>query len=148
MSSSAYSWLVALHAHLAVLGLAVLMHPIVTLRSRNSVGKNTLLTADLAAILLAAPFFLGWIVYPTYRARVKPALFLTHPDMVLRFETKEHLAAMAVALVVAGAVTLRAAGRRPVGREAAWSLLLVGWVLALITAAFGVLVHGLAHPGF
>jgi hypothetical protein len=148
MSSSAYSWLVALHGHLSVLGLAVLMHPIVTLRSRSGVGKNTMLTAELAAILLSTPFFLGWVVYPTYRARVKPMLFLSHPDIVLRFETKEHLGAMAVALVVAGAVTLRAAGRRPVGREAAWSLLLVGWVLALLTAALGVLVHGLAHPGF
>ena len=68
--------------------------------------------------------------------------------MVLRFETKEHLAAIALGLVIAGTLTLRVSGRRPAGKEAAWSLLLCGWFLALTTALLGVFVHGRAHPAF
>lgn len=143
-----YAWLIAVHGHLAVLGLAVLTHPIVTLRLRKAVARNTLLTAELAAILLAAPFALGWLAYPTYRRMVKPALYLAHPDAVLRFESKEHLAVFAVAMVVAGAGTLRLAGRHPAGKDAAWILLACGWVLGLVAAGLGLAVHGLAHPGW
>jgi hypothetical protein len=148
MTGASFAWLVSLHEALAVLGLAVLVHPLVTLRLRSAVSRNTLLTADLAAMLLGSSFALGWAIYPTYRRLVKPALFLAHPDAVLRFETKEHLAAMAVALVVAGALTLRAAGGRAAGKEAAWSLLLCGGFLAVTTALLGVFVHGRAHPAF
>lgn len=145
---SPYAWLVTVHGLVAALGLAVLLHPIVTLRLRKAVSRNTLLTAELAALLLAAPFTMGLFVYPTYRQLVKPALFLSNPGAVLRFETKEHLAVMTVALVIAGAETLRFAGRRPAGKEAAWSLLACGWVLGLLTAVLGVAVHGWAHPGY
>lgn len=143
-----YTWLVSLHAFLSALGLAVLLHPVLTLRRRTGVSRAMLWSSDLGAALMAAPFVVGWVLYPTYRKSVKPALWLGHPDVVLRFETKEHLAAMAVALAVAGAVTLRVAGRKEVGREAAWSLLLCGWSLGIITALFGWYVHGRAHPGF
>ncbi|MEQ1508107.1 MAG: hypothetical protein ABMB14_38110 [Myxococcota bacterium] len=148
MSPQAYSWLTHVHGHIAVLGLAVLLHPVITLRRRTGVSKNMLLSADLGAMLLTTAFAIGWFVYPVYRKSVKPPLWLGHPEVVLRFESKEHLAAMAVALAIAGALTLRIAGRRPVGREAAWILLLLGWTLGVITAMFGVFVTGAAHPGF
>jgi hypothetical protein len=148
VSPHAYAWLVELHGHVAVLGLAVLLHPVITLRRRGKATPYVMLTAELGALLLAAPAALGWALYPAYRARVKPPLWLGDPQAVLRFESKEHLAAMAVVLAVAGAITLRAAGRRPVGREAAWSLLAVGWTLGVLAAALGVFVTGAAHPGW
>lgn len=148
MSGQVYSWLVSLHGHLAVLGLAVLLHPVITLRRRNSVSKNVMLTADLGALLLLAPFAMGWAIYPTYRKTVKPLLWMEAPGAVLRFESKEHLAALAVALAVAGALTLRLGGRRPAGREAAWILLLCAWTLGVITALLGIYVRGQAQPGF
>jgi hypothetical protein len=148
VTPQAYAWLVEVHGHVAVLGLAVLLHPVITIRRRHRVTARMLLSAELGALLLAAPAALGWAIYPTYRASVKPPTWLGHPAAVLRFETKEHLAAMAVVLAVCGAITLRAAGRRPVGREAAWSLLATGWTLGVIAAALGVFVTGVAHPGW
>lgn len=148
MSGESYAWLVSIHGHLAVLGLAVLLHPVITLRRRNSVSKYVLLTADLGVLLLLMPTVLGWSIYPIYRRAIKPWLWLEAPGAVLRFESKEHLAAMAVALAMAGALTLRLAGRRPAGREAAWMLLLCGWTLGAITALLGIYVRGIAQPGF
>jgi zinc transporter ZupT len=148
LNGELYTWLVAIHAHLAVLGLAVLLHPVISLRRRNSISRNMLLTADLGALLLLLPYLMGWAIYPSYRRLVKPWLWIEAPGAVLRFESKEHLAAMAVALAVAGALTLRLAGRRPAGREAAWILLLCGWALGFITALLGIYVRGVAQPGF
>jgi hypothetical protein len=148
IDGTTYAWVVSLHGHFAVLGLAVLLHPVITLRRRNSISRNMLLTADLGALLLLMPYLLGWALYPTYRRLVKPWLWIESPGAVLRFESKEHLAAMAVSLAVAGALTLRLAGRRPAGREAAWILLLCAWTLGLITALLGIYVRGVAQPGF
>lgn len=148
MTPEGYAWLARLHGLLATLGLAVLMHPVITLRTRRALTPTLVFTADLAAVLLAGPFLLGLVLYPAYRAKVKPALWLGHPGAVLRFETKEHLAAMAVALVVGGALTLRVAGRHPAGRDAAWMMLLCGWALALVAALSGLWVAGRAHPAW
>ena len=79
---------------------------------------------------------------------MKPALWLQSQGAVLRFESKEHLAAMAVGLAIGGALTLRLAGRHPAGREAAWMQLLCGWALAVVTAILGVYVAGAAHPAW
>ena len=63
---------------------------------------NKAYSSGLVTSPRGAPVFIsrgiGWAIYPVYRARVKPALWLEAPGAVLRFETKEHLAAMAVAL--------------------------------------------------
>ncbi len=148
MTPELFAWLERLHGHVAMLGLAVLLHPIVTLRRRRGLTPWMVRTADLGALLLAAPFALGWALYPTYRASVKPALWLESQGAVLRFESKEHLAAMAMGLAVGGALTLRVSGRHPAGREAAWMLLLCGWALALVTAGLGLYVSGVAHPAW
>lgn len=143
-----FAWLARLHGLVATLGIAVLAHPVVLLRTRRAAAPLTLLTAELGAALLAAPFALGWWLYPVYTQRVKVALWTHHPDAVLRFETKEHLAAMATALAVGGALTLRVAGRDRPGREAAWALLACGWVMGLGAAVLGVYVAGRAHPAW
>jgi hypothetical protein len=148
VSPEGYAWLVHLHAHVATLGLAVLLHPVITLRTRGKVTPGAQLSADLGALLLVPAALAGFVAYGTYRQRVKPVLWLLHPGTVLRFETKEHLAALAVALAVAGALTLRVAGRGPAGRETAWSLLASAWLLGALTALLGVFVSGHAQPGW
>ncbi|MEZ4237312.1 MAG: hypothetical protein R3F59_14410 [Myxococcota bacterium] len=47
LGATGYAWLVGLHGHAAVLGLAVLLHPVVTLRTRRKVTPNAQLSADL-----------------------------------------------------------------------------------------------------
>lgn len=148
MTGEGYAWLARAHGLLAVLGLASLLHPVVLLRIRSNLVPHARLTAELGAAFLLSAFALGWWIYPQYRAHVKVPLYVLHPDAVLRFETKEHLAAMGVALAVGGALVLRVAGRQPVGREAAWILLLCGWTLGVVTALLGIYVSGHAHPGW
>lgn len=147
MTGRLYAALVALHGHLAVLGLAVLLHPVITL-GRRHLSPRTVLTADLGALLLAAPAALGWLLYPTYRARIKPALWLSEPAVALRFETKEHLASAAVVLAICGAATLRLAGGGEAGRRAARTLLALAWLLGVCAALLGAFVNSAAHPGF
>jgi hypothetical protein len=148
VSPESYAWVARFHGLVAVLGLAALLHPVVLLRTRASLPSHARLTAELGALFLVIAFAIGWWNYPAYRSNVKPALWLVHPEAVLRFETKEHLAAMSTALAVGGALVLRVGGRLTVGREAAWILLLCGWTLGVVTAILGVYVAGSAHPGW
>lgn len=148
MTPELFGFFARLHGHAATLGLAVLLHPVLTLRLRGKVTPNCQRSADLGAALLAAPAVLGLLLYGTYRARVKPALWLGHPSSVLRFETKEHLAVVAVALAVCGAACLRVAGRTPAGRETAWSLLASAWLLGVLAGLLGLYVSGHAQAGW
>lgn len=148
MTAEVYGLLVRLHGHLAVLGLALLLHPVITLSRRKALTKWTRWTAYLAAGLVALPFALGWLAYPTYREQVKPGLFQREHPALLLFESKEHLAALAVALAVSGALVLRAAGSERTGRRAAWSLLLAAWLCGTITTGLGIYVSAVAQPGW
>ena len=148
MTPEAFGWWARIHAHLATLALALLLHPVLTLRTRRKATRWTHLTAELGAALLLLVTGIGWAIYGTYRTRVKPALWLGHPAAVLRFETKKHLAAMAAALALGGALTLRVAHRSPAGREAAWIQLLLAFGLGLLAGLLGVFVGGSAQPGW
>ena len=143
-----FALLERVHGHLGWLGLAVLLHPVITLRLRRGVTRGTRLSVVLAALLMAAPYALGWVIYPTYRASVKPRLLLEARGWALAFETKEHLAFFALALTLAGAGTLLAAPRSPHGREAAWALLAAGWLCGVVVGVLGSLIAGRAHPAW
>ncbi len=131
-----FALLERIHGHVAVLGLAVLLHPVISLRRRRGTARYTQLSADLGALLLVAPVALGLAIYPAYRADVKPGLLVGAPLAAVAFETKEHLGAMAVALAIGGAVTLRHAP----AREAAWSLLFAGWLCGVAAGIVGIVV--------
>lgn len=148
MTAELYALLTRVHGHLAMLGLAVLLHPVITLARRKGLSVWTLRTAWIAAAMIAAPFALGWFLYPHYRMHVKVDLWQRGDAALLRFETKEHLAAFAVALAVSGAGVLQAAGRTPEGRRAAWALLLAAWCCGMATGLLGVWVGARAHPGW
>lgn len=148
MSPQTYALLERLHGHLALLGLALLVHPLVTLRRRPGLSRRTLLSADLAALLLLLPYVGGWLLYPTYRGQVKPDLVRDSLPLARIFESKEHLALMALSLVLGGVAVLHAAGRQPEGRTAAWWLLAAGLLCGGITAGLGVAVAAGAAPGW
>jgi hypothetical protein len=152
VTGAGYALWANVHGHLAVLGLAVLLHPVVTLVRRKAATPWTRRTAWLGAAMLTVPFAIGWWLYPTYRQRVKPALYAAHDPgsaaALKAFESKEHLAAMAVVLAVSGAVALHAAGRTPEGRRTAGALLLASWLCGVVAAALGLFVTARAQPGW
>lgn len=148
MNGALYSLLERVHGLAAALGLAVLLHPVITLRARRKPSRGAVLSADLGALLLLLPSGLGAWLYPVYRARVKPDLVEEAPRIAALFETKEHLALMAVALAVSGALSLRAAGRTEEGRRTARTLLALAWATGVATAALGTVVASIAQPGW
>jgi len=148
MSPELFALLARVHGLLAALALAVLLHPVITLRTRRALTRWTLRTSDLGALLLAVVGALGAWLYPLYRARPKISLLHQAPLYADLFESKEHLAVIAIALALGGAITLRVAGEHPAGRRAAWSLLASGWALGVLTAALGLLVASVAHPAW
>jgi hypothetical protein len=135
-----------IHGHLAVLGLAVLLHPVITLGRRRILTRGAWWSVIAAAGLLTTSFTLGWWLYPTYRARVKPALYAEHPEVMLRFETKEHLAWLTISLVVAGTLALWRGGEE--ARDPARHLFAAAWLTGVITAGLGVYVAASASPGW
>jgi hypothetical protein len=128
-----YALFERIHGHLAILGLALLLHPIATLPGDRA---GTRRTAALAALALVGPFALGWAIYHDYRQDVKPAL---EPTVRGLFEIKEHLAALAVALVVAGAV---AAHGQLDARKLARHLLLAAFCCGGVAGLLGIWVAG------
>ncbi len=144
-SAHLYAILARVHGHVAVLGLAVLLHPVVTLWRRKGLPPGTVLSARIAAAFLVIQYGLGWFLYPSYRHDVKPALVAHAIPVALTFETKEHLALMAVALTLGGVGVLQAAGGTVSGRGAARALLLAAWLCGVTVAVLGVTVASFAH---
>lgn len=148
MSPTLFALLERLHGHAGVLGLAVLLHPVITLRSRRRLTKRARLSALLAALLIALPFATGWMLYPSYRAHVKPSLVREASQVAWAFETKEHLAFFTLALTLGGVAVLLGRGQTPEGRRLAGSLLGLAWLCGLTVAALGVLVAAGASPAW
>jgi hypothetical protein len=145
MSASGYTLLVALHGLGAALTWALLLHPIVFLRGRRPARRPAQLTAVGAAVAMTAVFAVGSWAYPTYRGRVKPALVFGDDPAWRWFESKEHLAVLAVCAAWAGAVWVVAMPARPGGGRA---LLVAAWALLTTVMALGLVVHAAVHPGW
>ena len=148
MSPELFALLSRVHGLLATLGLAVLLHPIITLTTRRALTRWTVRTSDIAASILVVVGALGAWLYPLYRVHPKVGLLSEAPFYADLFESKEHLAVIAIALSVGGAVVLRVAGEHPAGRRAAWSLLVCGWGLGVLVGALGLVVASTAHPAW
>jgi hypothetical protein len=144
MTPLLYAGLERAHGILAVLGLAVLLHPVMTLRRAEIRSRWTQWSADLGAGLLLAPFVIGWQIYPSYRQHIKPRLWLEHHETALRFESKEHLALLATSLAVSGALTLRASQGHRALIQLAHALLVTAWGCGAVTAMLGIHVASMA----
>ncbi|NOY27454.1 MAG: hypothetical protein GXP62_16430 [Oligoflexia bacterium] len=148
MSPDLYALAERLHGHVAVLGLAVLIHPLLSLRRRAGLSRGTLLSATLAAVLVLVSTLSGWLIYPTYRGQVKPNLVHHNIGVARHFESKEHLAFFTMALVIGGVLVLWTAGRSAAGRSAAWWLLAAGLLCGLLTGGLGIWVASGAAPAW
>lgn len=124
------------HGHLAMLGLALLVHPLVLLVRGDAPRARRVMLPT--ALLLVAATLLGWWIYPDYRSEIKPLLRVTEAARVPLFEIKEHLAWLAVVLTL-GAAGLLASGVAE-AEAGARALLMAAVACGLLTAALGVWV--------
>jgi hypothetical protein len=142
MSPQLFALLERLHGHAAVLGLAVLLHPVITLARGRVLGKGGRWSAALAALLIAVPSVAGWLLYPHYREQVKPALIAENLSVALAFESKEHLAFACLCLTLSGVAVALVAPQH--GRRVALPLLASAWICGLVTGGLGIFVASLS----
>lgn len=133
MTRALYALLVPLHGMLGALTLALLVHPVVFLGRSAARARRVALAA---AALVVTQNALGWALYPSYRAAIKPRLQVEAPAAALVFETKEHLAFFCLVLSIGGAALLQVGGDPKVARM----LLALALILGLVAAALGVRV--------
>lgn len=144
MNGGVFALLERVHGHLALLGLAALLHPVLLLRR----GRSPALTAGLAAGLLGLATLGGWALYGSYRRQIKPELLLRREVVALAFEAKEHLAFLCIVLTVTGLAALRWAPGLPVTRRFAGASLATAWLLGFAAAILGLLVSASAAPAW
>jgi hypothetical protein len=129
-----------LHGHLACLATLALIHPALLLRRPQ---RRARLAAALATLLATATGALGFVLYPRYRAELKPGIYATSRALGDAFERKEHLAIAVVVLAWIGAVAHFASAER--GAEQAWARVAhaayaSAALLAVLTAGLGIAV--------
>jgi hypothetical protein len=86
----------AIHGHIGVLAMAALFHPTLLLWSGKPLSRNAKIALAASLTLVATAFTLGLTIYPAYREEVKPELFQTNVLAGVLFDTKEHLAWIAL----------------------------------------------------
>lgn len=136
-----------IHGHIAMMAVALCLHPVLTLRKARTPGPRVRLSAYLATAFMFATVAIGWIVYPEYRRAVRQGLYIASRPMGLAFEVKEHIGTFALALVLAGAVVTVLSTRPGMGpRSAPVIRRLYGTaaLLSCIAALLGLLLSGVA----
>jgi hypothetical protein len=95
-----------IHGHVALLGLALLLHPVASLRGGRPISTGVRVTGISAALVLLLCNALGWLIYPQYRMLVRPRLYRVDPLLYELFEIKEHLAWFALVTAIGGGFLL------------------------------------------
>ncbi len=135
------------HGHVGWLSALALTHPAVLLRHPR---RNVLGVALAATALVTATAVLGALLYPSYRAGVKPLLFAATPTVGALFERKEHLGIAALVLAWIGLLALALARRRDAAATELGRLAFVAYsgaaFVAVIAASAGLIVG--AHRSF
>lgn len=93
-----------LHGHLALLTIALLLHPTITLRGNRLLRPGTRLSCYLGSAGAVLTSALGWIIYPAYRRELKGTIYGMSSGLGDLFEIKEHLAWYSLLLGAAAAV--------------------------------------------
>jgi hypothetical protein len=135
------------HGHVGWLSALALAHPAVLLRRPR---RNVLGVATAATVLVTLAAALGALLYPAYRAGIKPLLFASTPAVGALFERKEHLGVAALALAWIGLGALALARRRDAAAPDLGRVAFVAYAgaafVALIAAGAGLIVS--AHRVF
>lgn len=131
-----------LHGHAGWLAVAVLLHPVLLLRSPLRRAPGVAWTATLLLTGVAAA---GAALYPSYRTLLKQAIFQENAPLGWWFERKEHLAVGALSFAWVGLVCHLAApryGERVQKRIAALAhrAYAAAFILALAVATIGTVV--------
>lgn len=128
----------AIHGHVGVLAMAALLHPPLLLWSGKPLSRNARISLAASLALVALAFALGLWIYPEYREQVKPELFRSHVREGLLFETKEHLAWIALVTATgAGLAGLVAPPRAAQVRRIAARVFLGAALACVLTVALG-----------
>ena len=121
------------HGHLGWLAALALAHPAILLRRpwRRALG-----VAAAATALVTVAAVLGAVMYPSYRAAVKPAVLASAPALAELFERKEHLGVAAVVLAWTGLLLHALGYRNVVSRPELSRMAFVAYAGAAVLAAF------------
>jgi len=131
----------AIHGHIGVLAMVALFHPALLLWNGKPLSRNGKLALAASLILVALAFALGLTIYPAYREEVKPDLFRIDVQTGLLFETKEHLAWIAlVASMGAGITGLTAPPRAAHTRRIAARIFLGAAIACTLAACLGTYI--------
>lgn len=132
------------HGHLGWLTVAALLHPAILLRNPK---RRARLSVVLATAMAVSAGLLGANIYPSYRARLKQAIFIHAPTLGWCFERKEHLAVGAIGFALVGCLAHLAAWRfdegdamRALLAKTAHRAYVASFVMALVVATLGVVV--------
>jgi len=135
------------HGHVGWLSALALAHPALLLRRPR---RNVFGVAIVATLLVTATAALGALLYPGYRAGVKPVLMAATPAIGALFERKEHLGVGALALAWTGLAALALAHRRDAAAAELGRLAFVAYsgaaFMAVVAAGAGLIVG--AHRSF
>ena len=138
----------ALHGYLAVLAVASLIHPAITLRRGKPLVFRSKASIVSATALALAAFFTGLSVYAPYRNTVRRPLFRDNVDVGLLFETKEHLAFVVLAFSVGGALIAFLAPKHSTElRKLAAQFYLGAALVGLFVAASGIFIAAVRSFG-
>ena len=148
MDAHLFGFLERVHGHLAVLGLVVLIHPVISLRRPGHLRRGTWWTVGVGVALLVPAAALGLGLYPSWRAQVKPELVQHALGVALAFEVKEHLAWFSVVCAAAGLGVLLTSGSLSGGRSLARWLLGAAVSCGAIAAGLGIWIAGAAWPAW
>ena len=129
----------AIHGHVGVLAMIALLHPALILWSGKPLSRNAKLALAASLALVATTFALGLTIYPAYREEVKPELFRTNVLAGVLFDTKEHLAWVALVTAIgAGIAGLTAPPRAAQVRRIAGRVFLAGAIACTLAVGLGV----------
>lgn len=139
------------HGHVALLGIALALHPVLVLKPKRGISSRTRLSGWLATIFAVAMNGLGWYIYPAYRNEIKRDFYLTNRLYGDFFEIKEHLAYHSMILAIIGGVLISIA-RGPQARDYIQAIRATygaSAVLAIIVGIIGIWlssIKGFAYP--
>ena len=137
----------SMHGHLGVLAAVALLHPAILLWNGRPATRGVRWSIALTTLLTCAAYAAGIGIYADYRRLVKRALFRDDPTVGFLFETKEHLAFIALCLALGAVLPSLARGPEGEGQRRLAARLYAGAAIAVWTVgALGTLVH--ATRGF
>lgn len=144
MTAEWFAFWERLHGHVGWCAVALLVHPLVLLRSAANL-RRAARAATWASIGLGLTVLSGLLLYPSYRGPPKARLLRVDPDTAWWFERKEHLGVFALVCALAAVAWCR---QGPGARPQALRWLWLCAVLAVTAAVAGTWVASRAHPGW